>query len=262
MSEATAIKSRSRDGLEVFRWLGAGLRDFRAKPVLSLLYGFGFFVLSWVVIGFLFLTGLEWMLLPAVAGALLVGPIVAIGLYRISWHLEGEKNVGIAAPGQIALIGCVLMILLLTWIRAATILFALFFGLKPFPGFVETLSTLFLSTEGLALLVVGSLVGGLFAALTFAITIYSIPMLLREEIDAFTAMGRSFAKSLANLGATIRWGIVVTFLTSIGFLTGMLGMVIIFPLLGYATWHAYRDMFPDADNVPVGSKSKKRIGAR
>ncbi len=262
MSEATTINSKSAGGLEVFRWLGAGLKDFRAKPALSILYGFGFFALSWVAIGFLFLTGLEWMLLPAVAGALLVGPIVAIGLYRISWQLEGEKNVGIAAPGQIALIGCVLMILLLMWIRAATILFALFFGLKPFPGFLEILSTLFLSTEGLALVVVGSVVGGLFAALTFAITIYSIPMLLREEIDAFTAMGRSFAKSLGNLGATIRWGIVVTLLTSIGFLTGMLGMIIIFPLLGYATWHAYRDMFPEADTVPVGTKSKKSSGAR
>lgn len=227
----------------VLQWLKAGYADFRARPLLAIGYGLGFFVLSWGVIAFLWLTGLEWMLLPATAGALLVGPVVAVGLYQISRQIEDGEASSVAAPGQIALLGGILMILLLTWIRAATIIFALFFGLKPFPGFLETLATLFLTPEGLMLLVVGTIVGGLFAALTFAITVYSLPMLVREEVDAFTAMGRSFVASVKHMAVTIRWGAMVTLLALVGFATGLVGMIVIFPLLGFSTWHAYRGMF-------------------
>ena len=233
----------------VARWLKAGYADFRSRPVLALGYGFGFFSLSWLVIALLWLSGLGWMLLPATAGALLVGPLVAVGLYQISRQLEEGKRSSVASPGQIALLGGILMILLLTWIRAATIIFALFFGLKPFPGFLESLTTVFLTPEGLLLLAVGTIVGGLFAALTFAITAYSLPMLVREEIDAFTAMGRSFVISVRHMAVTLRWGATVTVLALFGFATGLIAMIVIFPLLGFATWHAYRDMFGDAEQT-------------
>ncbi|MEM1300121.1 MAG: DUF2189 domain-containing protein [Pseudomonadota bacterium] len=227
----------------VFGWLGAGWADFRAMPGPSLAYGLGFVLLSWAVIGFLSATGLEWMLLPAVSGALFVGPVIAVGLYQMSAARAEGLRPAIAAPGQIALVGGVLMVLLMTWIRAATILWALFYGLKPFPGFWETLGTLFLTFEGVAMLIIGSLIGGLFAALTFGITIFAIPMLVEKDIDAFTAMGRSFSASTHNMALTLRWGAAVTTLAVIGFATGMVGMVVIFPLLGFATWHAYRDVF-------------------
>lgn len=227
----------------VLDWLRAGYSDFRSNMLISVLYGVAFVLLSWGIVIALWLIELEWMLLPAVAGALLVGPLVAVGLYQISRRGGQSDSHHIASPGQIGLIGGVLMILLLSWIRAATIIFAIFFGLKPFPGFLETLSTLFFTPEGLALIVVGTAVGGLFASLTFAITMYSIPMLVSEEVDAFTAMGRSFSMCLKNMDLTIRWGAVVTILATIGFLSGLIGMVFVFPLLGYATWHAYRDMF-------------------
>lgn len=227
----------------VFRWLEAGWADFRAMPGPALAYGFGFALLSWAVIGFLWATGLEWMLLPAVSGALFVGPVIAVGLYQMSaMRAEGQRP-AIAAPGQIALVGGVLMVLLMGWIRAATILWALFYGLKPFPGFWETMGTLFLTVDGIAMLLIGSLIGGLFAALTFGITIFAIPMLVEKDIDAFTAMGRSFSASTHNMALTLRWGAGVTVLAVIGFATGMAGMIVIFPLLGFATWHAYRDVF-------------------
>jgi len=231
----------------VMAWLAAGWADLRAMPGPALAYGLGFVVLSWGVIGFLWATGLEWMLLPAVSGALFVGPVIAVGLYRMSAARTDGIRLAIDAPGQIALVGSVLMVLLMVWLRAATILWALFYGLKPFPGFWEAMGTVFLTADGIAMLITGGLIGGLFAALTFGITIFAIPMLVEKDIDAFTAMGRSFSASTHNMALTIRWGIAVTVLAVIGFASGMLGMIVIFPLLGFATWHAYRDVFKDAE---------------
>jgi len=239
----TPVTGRNATGL-IRSWLEKGYQDFRAQRGAALAYGIVFAVLSWLVIAFLWFTGLEWMLLPAISGALLVGPIIAVGLYQMSRKRQGDSG-KVAAPGQIALVGGVLMVLFMIWIRAATILFALFFGLKPFPGFIETLSTIFLSVEGIALLVVGTLVGSLFASLTFAISAYSVPLLVDREVDAFTAMGKSFSVSANQIGVTLRWGLTVTLLAVFGFVTGMIGMIVVFPILGFATWHAYRDMMPD-----------------
>lgn len=236
-------KDQSEPSLRIISWLKLALNDFIARPYISIFYGFGFFVTSWLIITFLWFTGLAWMLLPAISGALLVGPIIAVGLYQISRTHQNNCNCSIASPTQIALIGGVLMILLLVWLRAATLLFAIFYGLKPFPGFLEILSLIFTTPYGLTLLFVGTLVGGLFAALTFAITVYSIPMLVHREVDAFTAMGRSFTTCLQDMKLTILWGMTVSLLTFIGFLTGLIGMIVIFPLLGFATWHGYDDVF-------------------
>ncbi|MEP3476835.1 MAG: DUF2189 domain-containing protein [Hyphomicrobiales bacterium] len=234
---------RLKPTIRIFHWLKLALQDFCSRPYISLFYGLGFFVISWLVISFLWFTGLAWMLLPAISGALLVGPIIAVGLYQISRTHQHHCQCSVAAPTQIALIGGILMILLLVWLRAATILFAIFYGLRPFPGLLEILSLIFTTPHGLALLFFGTMVGGLFAAFTFAITVFSIPMLVNQEVDAFTAMGRSLTTCLQNLKLTIVWGVMVTLLTIIGFLTGLVGMIVIFPLLGFATWHAYDDVF-------------------
>lgn len=232
-----------REAGRIRHWLKSGWADYRARPFLAVGYGLGFALVSWTLVGLLWLLDLEWMLLPALSGALLVGPLVAVGLYKVSAERLGRRLPKIAAPGQIALAGCILMILLLAWIRAATLLYALFFGLKPFPGFWETMETLLFSVEGWGLLGVGTLVGGLFAALAFAVSVYAIPMLVRREIDAFSAMGRSFSAAAHSLPLTLRWGAVVTGLACLGFATGMVGMILVFPLLGFATWHAYEDVF-------------------
>lgn len=228
---------------QIYSWLTLALDDFKARPYLSIFYGLGFFFISWVVILGLWFTGLAWMLLPAISGALLVGPIIAVGLYQISRTHQHQCQCSVSAPTQIALVGGVLMILLLVWLRAATILFAIFYGLKPFPGFLESLSLIFTTSHGLVLLFFGTIVGGLFAAFTFAITAFSIPMLVHKEIDAFTAMGLSLSICLQKLHLAISWGVVVTILTLIGFVTGLIGMIFVFPLLGFATWHAYYDVF-------------------
>ena len=137
-----------------------------------------------------------------------------------------------------------MMVLALMWIRAATLLFAVFFGLRPFSGFVDTLATLFRAGEGIALIIVGTLVGGLFAAFSFAISVFSFPMLLQREIG-FSAMGLSFNATTQNLKLMIAWAAVVTALVLVAVMSGLLAAIAIFPILGHATWHAYFDLFED-----------------
>lgn len=230
------------------RWLKAGWADFKNRPLFGLMYGLFFFVLSWTTVIFLFVTKMEWMLLPAAAGGILVGPVLAIGLYR-----ESQKRIA-ASRGkdvrklkinstQVALIGAILMTLLLIWIRAAVIIYALFFGLTPFPGLQETITELFFTVNGLTMLAVGSAVGGLFAALVYAISAFSIPMLVDQDVDGFTAMGRSFVAVNRNFWVMIHWAAIIVALTGLSFLTLFVGMIVVFPVLGHATWHAYDEVF-------------------
>lgn len=240
----------TKDPVQVVRgWLALGWQDLRSHWGVSLIYGLGFAALGWASVALLALTGLGWMILPAIAAAMLLGPVITVGLYRISRRAQGMGGRGIAAPGQITLVSVVMMALALMWIRAATLLFAVFFGLRPFAGFLETVWTLLETREGIALLVVGTCVGGLFAALGFAISVFSFPMLVHRNIDGFSAMGLSFNATTQNLRLMILWAVVVTALVVLCVLTGLIAAVLVFPWLGYATWHAYADLFeqgPDA----------------
>ena len=127
---------------------------------------------------------------------------------------------------------------------AGTICFS--FGLLPFPGLNHIAPMLFTTQTGWAMLAVGTAVGGLFAAFSFAISAFSIPMLLNEDFDAFTAMGSSMALVWANLRVMLIWAVIVLALFLASLATGMLGLIVIYPLLGHATWHAYRAVQPAA----------------
>ncbi|NVK16228.1 MAG: DUF2189 domain-containing protein [Rhodobacteraceae bacterium] len=222
----------------VRRWLAAGWTDLRDNPGYSLGYGAALVFLGWIAIWLLAATGTGWMLLPLLAGGVLVGPVATVGLYTAA---RGRREV--ASKGQIALVGAILMVFALTWIRAATVLFAIVYGLRPFAGFVETLVLMISTPAGWVLLISGSLTGGLFAALGFAVSAFSLPMLVERRIDGFSAMGLSFNAATHNFRLSVWWGAAITVLTGLGVLTGLLGLAVIFPLLGYATWHAYADLF-------------------
>ena len=248
--QAVAGATRSKNP---FDWLALGLQDLKAAPSVTIAYGLLFFVTSWVIVGAFFLFGAEGILFPAVAGWLLVGPILAIGLYHTAQRMAVGKKVSIAAAihikasslQQVGFAGALLMVLLLAWVRSAAILYALFFGIRGFPGYEELLGTLFLTWNGIAMIVIGTLVGGLFAALGFGISAFSIPMLLSRDIDIFTAMARSVSTVWNNFGVMMLWGAIIVVLSLAGMVVGFLGMIVIFPLLGYATWHAYAAFFGD-----------------
>src|SRR5699024_8783312 len=133
-----------------------------------------------------------------------------------------------------------LLSLFMLWIRAAVLIYALFFGVSAFPGVDELVPMLLFTPIGWSILLVGCLVGALFAAFAFAISVFSVPMLLKEETDALSAMGISMALVWNNLPVMLAWGAIVSVLIAVSVLTGFLALIVIFPLLGHGTWHAYR----------------------
>lgn len=244
------VASRAR-GLPLgapFGWLRAGWRDFVTRPLPSLVYGLVMFAISLAVAAGLVFLDLDYILFPAVAAFLVVAPLFAVGLYQKSRLIEaGERPtlgrmlfLDAGHAGQIAFIGVILLGLALLWMRAAVILYALFFGVRPFPGFDQITPMLLTTPLGWTMLATGAVVGGLFAAFAFAISAFSIPMLLDRRTDAFTAMGTSMAIVWSNRSVLIVWGAVVALLTAVGLATAFLGLIVVFPLLGHATWHAWR----------------------
>lgn len=231
-------------------WLAQGWRDFRTHPAASLAYGILIFLLSAIIVGGLFFFGLDYILFPALAGFMVVGPILAVGLYEKSRRIAAGEPVGLmqmifvrpASGAQILFTGVLLCLLMLLWMRAAVIIYALFFGLRPFPGLSHIAPMLFTTAIGWAMLIVGSAVGALFAAFSLAISVISIPMLLDERVDALTAMGTSVALVWNNLAVMLAWGAIVLGLFLVSLATGLIGLIVVFPVLGHGTWHAYRTM--------------------
>jgi uncharacterized membrane protein len=233
---------------KALQWLAAGWQDFMIQPALSLAYGCIVFLVSAGVVFGLFRFGWDYFLFPAFAGFMVVGPILAVGLYEKSRRVGAREPVSLArmlfiqpaSAGQILFTGVLLCLLMLLWMRAAVIVYALFFGLRPFPGLSHVTAMLFTTPSGWAMLVVGSTVGALFAAFSFAISAVSIPKLLEERVDALTAMGSSVALVSHNLPVMLSWGAIVLALFLVSLATGLLGLIVVFPLLGHGTWHAYR----------------------
>jgi uncharacterized membrane protein len=236
-----------------FDWLAAGWRDLWTEPGPSLAYGVFVLALSAVIVAGLWWLGWGFILFPALAGYLVFAPALATGLYEKSRALENGEPVSPrrmlfprpASGGQILFTGALLCGLMLLWMRAAIIIYALFFGVNPLPdGLDNALDVLMTTQQGAAMLLVGSVVGALFAAFSLAISAFSIPMMYDRQVDALTAMGMSWALVWNNRQAMIVWGALVLALFVLSLATGLLGLVIVFPLLGHATWHAYKATRP------------------
>lgn len=241
--------------LEGLRWLSAGWRDLWTRPASSLAYGLGVFLLSvaftWTLVAF----GRDYILFPALAGFMIVAPFLAIGLYEKSKAIEEGRETDLAdmlmvrprSGAQVFFTGVLLCLLMLLWMRAAVLLYALFFGVTAFPGLKHVAGMLFGTPYGWAMLIVGTAVGGLFAAFAFAVSVFSVPMLLDRRVDAMTAMGTSTKLVWNNIWPMVAWGAMILILFAVCVATGLVGMIVIFPLLGHATWHSYRAVARVAD---------------
>ena len=229
-------------------WIRAGWSDMGRAPLVSLSYGFGFSLISVLLVSGMFWLDASAVALAAAAGFMIVGPMLAVGMYEASRRLEGGRHVALfdvlfvstRSPAQLAFMGIMLMGVFLVWMRVATLLFALFFGDSGFPPLPEFIPTLLLTPHGLGLLVVGSIVGAVLAVFTFAISAISVPLLMVRDVDAVTAVIASVEAVKKNFWPMMLWGWIIAFAMAFGIATLFIGMIFTFPLVGHATWHAYR----------------------
>ncbi len=240
-----------------WQWLVKGWQDMRRSPTVSYTYG----VLA-ALTGYVLTFGLLWLdmlylLLPLMAGFLIVGPVLTVGLYEVSRRAEHGQTTTLAEAmaafrrnsSQIALVGMALMLLMFTWARLAAMIFFLYFGLQP-PSFENLIVSTFLQADTLPFLIVGTVVGGALALLTFSISVVSIPLLLdRPQANVVDAIATSFRTVQTNFLPMLFWGALIVVFTAAGLATLYLGLIVTLPLIGHATWHAYRDLvsFPGTD---------------
>ncbi|HMN75409.1 MAG TPA: DUF2189 domain-containing protein [Burkholderiaceae bacterium] len=226
-----------------FRWLAAGWRDFRRAPGIGLFYGGCFAVMGWLLLK-VFEYSPAWTLALS-AGFLLVGPFLCIGLYDVSRRLErGEKpDFGESLTawdtriGTMAIFGAVLLVLEMVWARASLVVFALSFeGMPDFQGSLLKL----VDPQNVEFIIAYTGVGSIFAALIYAVSVVSIPMILDRQTDAISSGLTSIRLCLAQPGVMLLWGVLITLLVVVAMLPGFLGLLVVGPVLGHATWHAYR----------------------
>lgn len=231
------------------RWLRLGWADMKRAPRLSLTYGAALMLLSVLIAAFTWRFGTLALYIGMATGFVFVGPVLAVGLYSISRQLgkglvpvmgyclrEGRDHVK-----ELLVLGIILLVVLLVWARAATTMYVFF------PAEAEPRLEALLPFLGL-----GSLVGAFFSAVVFAASAFSLPMILDRKVDAITASVTSIHAVLRNKGPMLVWASLIVLAVLVGFATAFTGFIVLLPLIGHATWHAYQETI-DARAWPLDS---------
>lgn len=238
---------RSVGASRPWHWLRLGWKDLAANPAASLIYGAFFATFGYLILAFA--SGRPYLFTAAISGFLLIGPIAAAGLYEMSRRREvGEacgffdslKGLKREADG-LAYFGLGLAITLILWERLSAILFALLYAGQA-PDLTNLVNDVVFSGNYLHFVLAYLVAGGVLAAIVFAFSAISIPMILDRGSDVVTAMLTSARAVRHNLAPMIVWAAIIVATMAIGFATMMVGMVLLLPVVGHATWHAYKDL--------------------
>ncbi len=242
-----------------FAWLVKGWADIRQARLYSLRYGAAIVLIGGLITELVWHTDTLFLLPFLVAGFFIVAPPLGIGLYLMSAHLErGEPLSGCSAykawklaQSQIAMVGTGLTMLMNIWLAATVGLFALLYrgSTPPLDSFV---SKVLLSEAGLPFTLASVAVGFVVACCAFAISVITVPMLIDRQVDGFTAIRFSIKSVLRNPLAMLLWAGLIVIIVGLGMATFYLGLVIALPLIGHASWHAYRDLVPRAEQTRTG----------
>ncbi len=245
---------------DVFDCLHRGVRDFRAS------FPFGLFFASVYVVGGLGLVGLllfigEYELIfPAIAGFLLIGPAVAVGLYEVSRRLEAGEPLqwgpilsSFRRHGgtQLMLFGVVLIFMMIVWMRTAGWVYALTFPVAP-ATFGDFVARVF-SAEAQPLWLWGNLFGAVLAATVFTISVTAIPHLLDRDVDFMTALVTSVKAVARNPGTMFFFALIIGVMVGGSIATGFLGFFVTLPVIGHTTWHLYRRTVIHSEEAPAGA---------
>lgn len=244
-----ALQSQRLEIADIGYSVAAGWRDFVRRPLLS-----GFFGLFYCLFGLAFLAGLlwldrVWLILPLAVGFPLVAPFAAAGLYDISRRLErGEKFgwrdvftvIWAQRNREMGWMAFVTLFVFWFWLYQARLLLAIFLqsqSFSTFDRFVEVVAT---TTNGWLFLGVGTVVGAFWASVLFTVTVISMPLLLDRQIDFVSAMVLSVKTVFQSPVVMLGWGLVIAALMLASMIPAFVGLIVVLPVLGHATWHLYR----------------------
>ena len=238
---------RRIDASHIARWLSAGWHDLRANPIPSLAYGLLFGLGGDLIL----LASLAdpHLFVVAVSGFFLVAPLLAGGLYELSrQQAKGQRPMfvesldGFQRNGQsLTLLGLLLALLAILWERTSAVAFAML-GELNFLDIGDFFNNLLASETHTGFVIVWFGLGGMLALLAFALSVVSVPLLVDRKSNLADAMLTSLSACAANPGPLLLWAACIVFLTLLGFATLLFGLVVIMPILGHASWHAYRDL--------------------
>jgi len=229
------------------QWLRMGWDDMRDNLGASLSYGVILAAIGYAILSYA--ADKPYLFMAAISGFMLIGPIAAAGLYEISRrHEKGEKTSffgslrGLARNADtLAMFGAFLAIALVGWERISAIMFALFYR-GEISNVTNFVSGVLSAGDNLYFVAAYVIVGGVLALVVFSLSAIAIPMVMDRETDTVTAAMTSLRAVQTNFDAMVLWAVLIVALIGIGFASMMIGMVILLPLVGHATWHAYRDL--------------------
>jgi len=244
-----AVKINTIGFSDVKAALAQGWRDFTRAPAIGLFFG-AIYAAGGIAIWLLLSVYHEpWWIIPIAVGFPLIGPFLAVGLYETSRRLAagqplhfGEILTVIFAQRkrQVAWMAFVVMFIFWMWLYEVRMLLAIFLGFKSFSSIGAFLEVATTTPEGIWFLIVGTGVGAVISFVLFCTTVVAIPLLLEREIDLITAIISSFKAVFQNLAPMIGWGIIIVALTFAALVPAFLGLLIVLPVLGHATWHLYK----------------------
>jgi len=232
--------------------LAAGWSDFKAAPIYGLFFALVYTVGGLALYLWLIGAGDPFWFVPVAVGFPLLAPFAAVGLYEISRRREAGEPLSWGpilgalrgrGDGQLPLMGVVVLIIFGFWVILARGIFAIFFA-QSGVGFDSVIHIFTL--PGLSMMIVGGAVGALMALALFAITAFSMPMLLHRPVDFVTAITTSITAVWANLQVMISWAAIIAALLFLAMIPAFLGLLIVLPVLGHATWHLYRRAIAEA----------------
>ncbi len=229
--------------------LARGLADFGAYRTDVIFIAIIYPVAGLVLAQALSERNLLQLLFPLVSGFALIGPFAAIGLYEMSRRREEGVTVGwrdafgvLVSPsfGAILALGLVLLGIFLLWMIAAQAIYALTLGPEPPASFGAFVEVVFTTTSGWTMIAVGIGVGFLFAVLALAIGVVSFPLMLDRKVSVGAAVRTSLRAVARNPGPMALWGLIVVVALVLGAVPLLVGLAVVMPVLGHATWHLYR----------------------
>ncbi|MDH5516327.1 MAG: DUF2189 domain-containing protein [Gammaproteobacteria bacterium] len=234
------------------KWLRAGWNDIKTTPVASLAYGTLFAAIGMLLV--YAYSSSSHLVFAITTGFLLLGPFLAVGLYAISRNsqdtakcetkmsfFKGIKS-GCGNPDCIAMYALLLGIITVAWVRLSAILAALFFNSALLTSHDMSVMELLYSENSIGFLAMYVAIGAIIALFVFSISAISIPMIMDKEMDCITTSITSFKAVMKNKKPMLYWAVLIVVFTGIGMATLGLGLIITMPLIGHATWHAYRDL--------------------